>query len=195
LLHYLQNGGYFIQQYQDSSLTVLKRLKLEPDDREVAVISAKDYILPVTAGTKFGQPRLSPVYPQPKGGFKQPPFSPGNHRPPEDWPQTETGSSSLVRLDLQPSPSGIALAARYIYIPITVEEHQDVELVLGSDDTLEVWFNGKSLLKHTTPRAARLGDNTVKLLLKPGVNHLYFRVDNIGGAWRFIAELRSPKKS
>ena len=81
-------------------------------------------------------------------------------------------------------------ATRYIYLPIVAEEVTETMLLLGSDDTLEVWFEGEKVLKSLTPRPARLGDNRLSLQLRQGVNHLYLRVDNLGGAWRLLAELK-----
>jgi hypothetical protein len=78
-------------------------------------------------------------------------------------------------------------------LPISVDKGKNVEILLGSDDTLEVWFRGEKLLEHLGPRPARLGDNRLSLQLRPGINHLYFRVDNLGGAWRLIVELKPIK--
>jgi len=195
LLQYLQDEGYFEMEHQDRNIMILRRLKPEPGDRLSAIAAAKDYKGPNIGGLKFDQPLLSPPFPYPAGGFEAPPFNPGNNIPPGDWQPATSEMDGVLMLDLQPSTGALAYAARYIYAPISVEEPQDVELLIGSDDTLEVWFEGNKILEHLSPRPAKLGDNHVRLQLRPGVNHLYFRVDNMGGAWRLIAEiepLRDP---
>ena len=152
--------------------------------------SASDYPRPASDLLEFRQLVLSPVFPYPEEGFEVPPFNPENKAPPEHWQEATLGVDGLVSLDLQPSTGGVAFAARYIYVPIFASENWDVEVSIGSDDTLEVWFEGKKILEHLSPRPASLGDNSVFLWLKPGVNHLYFRVDNLGGAWRLIAKMK-----
>ena len=168
---------------------VLRRLKPEPGDRLSAVAAANDYVGPDINGVKFGQALLSPPFSRPTGGFEAPPFIPGNNIPAGDWQPATSEMDGVLMLDLQPTTGEFVFAARYIYAPITVEESQDVEVLIGSDDTLEVWFEGKKILEHLSPRPVQLGDNHVRLRLKPGVNHLYFRVDNHGGAWRLIAKI------
>jgi len=190
LLEYLQDEGYFVIDHEDKKITVLRRLKPEPGDRLTAVTAANDYVKSDKDGLRFGPPVMSAPFPYPDGGFERPPFNPGNNVPPSDWQATPSEVDGLVKLNLQPSPKGLAFAARYIYAPIISEEAREVELLIGSDDTLEVWFEGEKVLEHLSPRSAHLGDNHVHLQLNPGVNHLYFRVDNRGGAWRLIADIK-----
>ena len=133
-------------------------------------------------------PLLSPVYPDPGVGFKAPPFNPVNSEPPAIWKEFPLSMDGL-RLKLQPPPHEFSFGARYIYVPITADLTCDVKVLIGSDDTLEVWYEGEIVLEHKSPRPARLGDNQVLLRLKPGVNHLYFRVDNRGGAWRLVTKM------
>ena len=189
LLQYLQDEGYFEMEHRDRNIMVLRRLKPEPGDRLSAVAAANDYVGPDINGVKFGQALLSPPFSRPTGGFEAPPFIPGNNIPAGDWQPATSEMDGVLMLDLQPTTGEFVFAARYIYAPITVEESQDVEVLIGSDDTLEVWFEGKKILEHLSPRPVQLGDNHVRLRLKPGVNHLYFRVDNHGGAWRLIAKI------
>jgi len=141
-----------------------------------------------TSGPRFSNPVLSPVFADSGDGTKSPPFKPANSAPTAYWQEKRLATDGQ-NLYLRPSQDEITFAARYVYIPIIAEEAQDVDVLIGSDDTLEVWFEGNKILEHLTPRAARLGDNQVRLQLKPGVNHLYFRIDNRGGAWRLITKI------
>jgi len=141
-----------------------------------------------TSGPRFSNPVLSPVFADSGDGTKPPPFKPANSAPTAYWLEKRLATDGQ-NLYLHPSQDEITFAARYIYIPIIAEEARDVDVLIGSDDTLEVWFEEKKILEHLTPRAAKLGDNQVRLRLRPGVNHLYFRIDNKGGAWRLITKI------
>jgi len=189
LLRYLQKEGYFETEYQDARVWVLRRLRPESSERAIAVTAALSYQSENIKGVVVGSPRLSPVFPHPPGGFSEAPFDPSDDSAPGDWQQANGGSGSLLEIDLQASPE-YDFATRYVYLPISVDERRNVEVLLGSDDTLEVWFQGEKILDHLAPRPARLGDNRLSLHLRPGINHLYFRVDNLGGAWRLIVELK-----
>jgi hypothetical protein len=192
LLRYLQELGYFETEYRDERMWVLKRLKQEPSSRELAIKNAFEYRMPGVEGIKMGQPRLSVILRQPDVESTETGFVPVDGPPPEDWQvhETQDGGGGLLMLDLAALAPGAEYASRYVYLPVTAEQSADVMLLLGSDDTLEVWYQGEKIVEHTTPRPARLGDNRVTIELKRGVNHLYFRVDNLGGAWRLLAELR-----
>ncbi len=147
-----------------------------------------------TSGPRFSNPVLSPVFADSGDATKPPPFKPANGAPAAYW-QEQRLATDGQNLYLRPSQNEITFAARYVYIPIMAEEARDVDVQIGSDDTLEVWFEGNKILEHLTPRAARLGDDQVRLHLKPGVNHLYFRIDNRGGAWRLITKITPSSSS
>ena len=190
LLSYLQNEGFFTTEYRDERVWILRRLSLEPVNRATAVEAALGYRVPDVDGMEFGPPRLSPVFPHTKDGLKASPFVPTDDPPPTHWQQAPLWGGALFELDLAELSPGVHFATRYIYLPIVAEEVTETMLLLGSDDTLEVWFEGEKVLKSLTPRPARLGDNRLSLQLRQGVNHLYLRVDNLGGAWRLLAELK-----
>ncbi len=190
LLQYLQENGFFILEFQDRRLMILRRIKREPADRATAVNAPIQFSQSILGRVAMGKPLLSVAYPYPEGGFSAPPFTPSNGPPPEGWQPASPELDGLLKLDLQNSTSPIAFGARYVYLPLQSKAAQEVEISIGSDDTLEVWFEGKKLLEHVTPRPANLGDNHLIVRMKPGVNHLYFRVDNRGGAWRLIAQIK-----
>ncbi|MBI2301334.1 MAG: hypothetical protein HYU66_20695 [Armatimonadetes bacterium] len=66
--------------------------------------------------------------------------------------------------------------AVYLYRTITSPVARRLPVLLGSDDTLTVWLNGKKLLAHNTSRACRLGDESLTLDLKAGENQLLLKV-------------------
>src|SRR5262249_51653634 len=55
-----------------------------------------------------------------------------------------------LRLDTLFAPSNDVVA--YGYVEITAERDRDAELLLGSDDTLTVWLNGKQVFVFTGNR-------------------------------------------
>jgi len=51
-----------------------------------------------------------------------------------------------------------------------------VDVEMGSDDTISVWVNGKNVLAHKVARPCRLGDEYLRLPLKKGDNTLLFKI-------------------
>jgi hypothetical protein len=73
----------------------------------------------------------------------------------------------------------------YLYRTITCPAPVDLPVVLGSDDTLTVWLNGKKLLANQTTRSCNLGDDKLTLPLQQGENHLLLKVCQGGGGAGF----------
>ena len=76
----------------------------------------------------------------------------------------------------------------------TVES--DVErpahLLVGSDDTLTVWFNGKEVYDFTQRRGYKSDTDRVEVKLKKGTNRLVIKCGNRGGPWQFGVALVGP---
>lgn len=65
-----------------------------------------------------------------------------------------------------------------VYLTRSVKASADceVEVEIGSDDTISVWVDGKNVLAHNVARPCRLGDEYVRIPLKKGQNTLLFKV-------------------
>ncbi|HJN16489.1 MAG TPA: hypothetical protein QGH10_13380, partial [Armatimonadota bacterium] len=69
----------------------------------------------------------------------------------------------------------------YIHRVITAPKAQELPVLLGSDDTLTLWLNGKRLIHHNTSRHCVLGDERLTLNLRGGENELLLKVCQGGG--------------
>ncbi|HEX9794385.1 MAG TPA: hypothetical protein VGC54_10420 [Planctomycetota bacterium] len=73
----------------------------------------------------------------------------------------------------------------YLYGTVEASTAMVLELVLGSDDGLRLWHNGRLVLDKDVPRSLDPDTDRVQLVLTPGVNHLLAKVCNGGGDWAF----------
>jgi putative heme-binding domain-containing protein len=69
----------------------------------------------------------------------------------------------------------------YAFTRIESGSAQQLLLLVGSDDGLKVWLNGKFLLRSDTVRAALPFQDSLILELQPGSNDLLIRVQNVTG--------------
>lgn len=76
-------------------------------------------------------------------------------------------------------------AVAYLYRRIDATEATSVSVMLGSDDGMRLWLNGKLLVDKGIPRPLNLGDESLDLELKPGANHVLVKVAQGGGGWGF----------
>jgi putative membrane-bound dehydrogenase-like protein len=81
------------------------------------------------------------------------------------------------------------------YTALNSEVDTESAIVLGSDDQITVWVNGKQVYDYQGDRgwAADQGRATVKL--NKGVNHLWILSGNTGGGWAYSAAVsqRDPR--
>jgi hypothetical protein len=64
----------------------------------------------------------------------------------------------------------------YLARRVTASRACEVEVELGSDDTITMWVNGRQHLAKNVARPCRLGDENVRAPLKKGENTLLFKV-------------------
>jgi putative heme-binding domain-containing protein len=69
----------------------------------------------------------------------------------------------------------------YAFARIESGSQQQILLLLGSDDGIKVWLNGKMLLRNEVVRAALPFQESLVLSLEPGSNDLLVRVQNATG--------------
>ncbi|MEX2215305.1 MAG: PPC domain-containing protein [Phycisphaeraceae bacterium] len=72
-------------------------------------------------------------------------------------------------------------SANYIYRTIDVAADRTLDLSLGSDDAIKVFYNGKLVLENKIGRGAAPDQEKVTLALKAGTNHLLIKVINGSG--------------
>jgi hypothetical protein len=76
-------------------------------------------------------------------------------------------------------------AVAYSYCQIKTAKAIDVEANFGSHDGLTIILNGDEVFRQNVKRNMIKGENTVKLSLVEGTNHLLLKTDQWKGRWEF----------
>ncbi len=76
-------------------------------------------------------------------------------------------------------------ASGYVYTTATVEKAMTLDVMMGSDDGLRFWLNGRLLVDADEPRGLDPENHRLRLDLKPGVNHLFAKVSQGQGGWDY----------
>ena len=71
----------------------------------------------------------------------------------------------------------------YGYTIIISPDRRNVDLRVGSDDSVKIWLNGKVVHDNPVLRGSSGFQDTVPITLKPGVNRLMVKVCEQGGGW------------
>ncbi len=131
-------------------------------------------------GAPDGEPRLARTYPG-KGGARL------------SW--KSLGGAGLLDvgpIDLRASldaPPGVEAwsdrAVAYLYRAIDCARPVELAVRTGSDDGMRLWLNGELLIDRAVPRALNTADHALLLRLHEGRNHLWVKVANGGGAWKY----------
>jgi len=76
--------------------------------------------------------------------------------------------------------------ATYVYRVINARTATTLPLLLGSDDTITVWVNGKQVLAHEVQRGLVEADlEKLSIELRPGANTMLMKITNIGNSSGF----------
>ena len=83
-----------------------------------------------------------------------------------------------------------------MYFATTVQspDEQKARLLLGSDDGIAVWLNGKPVHKNATTRALTFGEDTVDVQLKKGSNALLLKVEQGNGGSGVMGAVQAKTK-
>lgn len=71
----------------------------------------------------------------------------------------------------------------YAYAALVVDKPTYIRLLIGSDDGVKVWFNGKLVHTNHVTRGVDGQTDQVAVRLKSGTNRLLFKVDQHHGGW------------
>ncbi len=77
----------------------------------------------------------------------------------------------------------------YAYLEVVSPEDKFVKLLVGSDDGIKIWVNGRNVLNNPVARALHIDEDKVNVQLKSGVNKILFKVVNFYGGYEFCARL------
>ncbi len=80
----------------------------------------------------------------------------------------------------------------YLYREFVADAATDINVSLGSDDTISVWLNGKPQLSRDARRAAAADQERLTLHLRQGKNHLLLKICNLGGPCAFYFRTALP---
>ncbi|MCA9449944.1 MAG: hypothetical protein KC931_22675, partial [Candidatus Omnitrophica bacterium] len=100
----------------------------------------------------------------------------GDHR----WRERPDLEDGVVQ-DLE----GSGIAATYLYRTIYTPEERKTLLFFGSNDGIQVWLNGKSILAKNVGRPVAENQEKLLVTLKPGDNRLLMKINNQGGGYGF----------
>ena len=121
-----------------------------------------------------------------------------------DWRKAEAQDGSLFdfkKMNLPgPKEKVVAYLSFWLHSPRPLDDLliepdiPKVDMLLGSDDGMQVWLNGKRLLEDLSVHPAVIGQKQCAALpLKRGWNHLLVKVIQGGGNWQFGAQLQCDK--
>ena len=75
--------------------------------------------------------------------------------------------------------------AAYGYAEVTSPSDRPAQMVVGSDDTLTVWLNGKQVYEFADRRGFDHEQARFDVTLNKGTNRMLIRCGNRGGPWQF----------
>ena len=82
--------------------------------------------------------------------------------------------------------------AAYGYAEIQSPVERRAQMVVGSDDTLTVWLNGKQVYNFADSRGFVHEHARFDMTLNKGANKLLIRCGNHGGAWQYAIAVTAP---
>lgn len=80
-------------------------------------------------------------------------------------------------------------AAAYALASVTVPRRTPARMLIGSDDSIKVWHNGKLVHDHNLHRGSAPAQDLVSLILSEGENVFLLKVCNDDGWWGFHFDL------
>lgn len=90
-------------------------------------------------------------------------------------------------------PPPIVNSVAYAYTTFTTERAQSAYLMMGNDDTVHVWLNGK--LVHETDGSDYINHDTIPVDLLKGSNHLLVKADQPRGQWFFTVRVATESQA
>ncbi len=79
------------------------------------------------------------------------------------------------------------------YAELKSDSERSARMAVGSDDTVQVWLNGKSVFRHGGDRGFTAGEDEFDVNLAKGTNRIVLRCGNTGGPWAFSVGVSSTE--
>ena len=106
------------------------------------------------------------------------------------WQSLGDAANRRVDLRVHDDESWNDNASCYLYTTVESDSQRSIELTLGSDDGLVIWFNGERIHALDVPRSLDPESDHVRFSLKQGRNHFLARVGQGSGGWEFQINTR-----
>ena len=104
------------------------------------------------------------------------------------WRFVKADGSGHVDLERLVGPADFVAA--YAVVELWCEEEmRGLQLLVGSDDYLRVWLNGKRVISSPVKRAAQPDQDRAEVRLRRGSNLLVLKVVEDVGGWGFYCRL------
>ncbi len=109
------------------------------------------------------------------------------------WKRISAPESGWVKLEdmLDPNEQAVAYASAHIHTPEALDTH----LLIGSDDGVRIWLNGRLVHSHPAYRGAYPDQDRIEVRLHSGWNHLLIKVLQGAGGWGFFARFADPDRT
>ena len=105
----------------------------------------------------------------------------------QPFPAHAIGPDGFFDLNIAVGP--VENATAYASASVSVPRESKARLLLGSDDGVKVWHNGKLIHTHKVHRGSEPGQDKIDLDLQEGKNSFLLKVCNDDGGWGFHFEI------
>ena len=109
------------------------------------------------------------------------------------WQERETerlrGAHYFMDFGAAFNASDLDWAVAYAFTQVYSPQAQDAKLLIGSDDGIKVWLNGKLVLSKLVARGAQPGDDVVPVKLSKGWTRILVKVEEQIGGWGFFFDV------
>ncbi len=123
----------------------------------------------------------------------QPEEMPGVKHPRRRWETIRPGGDGYVDLRERAgkeAPGSIS----YLFREFESPADQEAAILLGTDDGVKLWVNGKLVHTNKTTRAAQPEQDTIKVNLKKGANAVFLKINNGDGPHGFYFTVLSEQE-
>lgn len=103
------------------------------------------------------------------------------------WQKTAVPAEGVI--DFIPIYGATEKANAYAYTEFTALTSGEMLFLLGSDDGVAMWLNGKEVHRNDVHRSVASGSDIVIAPVQKGVNTLLLKIENGSGGWGFLAEI------
>jgi len=106
------------------------------------------------------------------------------------WQTIALGTAKPGHLNLAQAFGSHNHCAGYLRTVVHSGKTQELDLLVGSDDSVKVWLNGKLVHAHHVGRAVVVDQDKVRVTLNEGANTLLLKVVQFSGDWGAVVRFR-----